>query len=79
MGLPVRCRARVWAGWCSAPRAATLRCGDVELGMAQDQAAFVLAVDAGTQADGSGSLFVAASGIDGADQMTHQLNATAQR
>lgn len=57
----------------------TLRCGDVELGMAQGHAAFVLAVDAGTQADGSGSLFVAASGIDGADQMTHQLNATAQR
>ncbi len=57
----------------------TLRCGDVELGMAQGQAAFVLAVDAGTQADGSGSLFVAASGIDGADQMTHQLNATAPR
>lgn len=52
----------------------TLQCGDVELGMAQDQAAFVLAVDAGTQADGSGSLFTAASGIDGADQMTHQLN-----
>ncbi|HET9871513.1 MAG TPA: mannose-6-phosphate isomerase, class I [Propionibacteriaceae bacterium] len=52
----------------------TLRCGDQRIELTQGQSVFVRAVDAGTRVEGEGTLFVAAPGIDGADQMTHQLN-----
>ena len=51
----------------------TLRCDDEALALSQGQAAFVLAADVGAQLTGAGTAFVAAPGIDGADQMTHQL------
>jgi mannose-6-phosphate isomerase len=50
-----------------------LRCGDEELELTRGQAAFVLAGDVGGEVVGLGTVFVAAPGIDGADQMTHQL------
>jgi mannose-6-phosphate isomerase len=54
--------------------AVTLRQGGGSLDLAQGQAAFVFARDTGAEVVGRGTVFVAAPGVDGADQMTHQLD-----
>ncbi|MDX6323473.1 MAG: mannose-6-phosphate isomerase [Propionibacteriaceae bacterium] len=53
---------------------ATLRSGNAELTLSRGQAAFLQATDIDAEVQGDGTLFVAAPGIDGSDQMTHPLN-----